>query len=278
MDIETAKKKLKIEGQFDSSIVKSAYLERVREVRNSEDFETLLLGLNMARDALELNQNDSRDLVPFVARELAGITAKQKELSQINEARDEIRDVFGSVERRSISHIKGSRDIAGLLSAGSAALVFGKESFSELFPFVTDVTLYNQVLLFASAILAFLAFMANRRAKEVSALMEEINRKLTRDRQIDQLLLRVFADEESLDEEDFVFDLRFEIIASTRMAYGWGLKGQILDALRKIGLLAPREIDLGRDFVDDYIEYLLKSGHVKVTGISGKDMRFYKAG
>ena len=50
---------------------------------------------------------------------------------------------------------------------------------------------------------AVFAFMANRRAGEVSARMDEVNRTLTRDRQIGRLLVRVFGEEAYLDEAEF---------------------------------------------------------------------------
>lgn len=163
LEVETAKEKLMIEGEFDPAQVKVAYFDRVKEIRAQEDFETSLLELNIARDTLLRNQSSGRELVPVLAKELAAISAKQNELMQINDAKDEIRETFGSVERRSINRIKGTRDFTGLLSAASAALAFGKDNLSVFLPSLTDATLYSQTLILCSATLALFAFMANRR-------------------------------------------------------------------------------------------------------------------
>ena len=211
MEVETAKEKLMIEGEFDPETVKAAYFDRVKEVRDEEDFETSLLELNVARDTLLGSQSAGRELVPVLAKELAVISSKQNELMQISEAKDEIRETFDLVERRSINRIKGTRDITGLLSAASAALAFGKDNISELLPSLSDATLYSQTLLLCSATLALLAFMANRRAGEVSSRMDEINRNLTKDRRISRLLLHVFRDDKSLAETDFENRLQAEI-------------------------------------------------------------------
>ncbi len=175
MEVEAAKEKLMIVGGFDAETVKAAYFDRVKEVRDEEDFETKLLELNVARDTLLQNQGNSRELVPVLAKELATISAKQNELMQISDAKDEIRETFGSIERRSINRIKGIRDITGLLSGASAALAFGKDSLPEFLPYLTDATLFSQKLFLLSAILAFFAFMTNRRAGAVSSRMDEIN-------------------------------------------------------------------------------------------------------
>lgn len=276
MDIETAKEKLRIEGQFDSETVKAAYLDRVKAVRGDGDFETLLQDLNVARDTLLMNQNGSRELVPVLARELAVISAKQNELIQVNDARDEIREAFGAIERRSISRIKGTRDLTGVLGAASAALAFGKDNLAEFFPALADSTQYSQVLLLCSAFLALFAFLANRRSSEMSSRMDEIKRNLTRDRQISRLLVDVFRDDESLEEIDFVVRLEFEINDLTGGRVRSGSMNRIFGFYETIGLLVPTRIHLGRDFVDEYIDYLLKSGHVKATGVSGQDMIFHK--
>ena len=196
---------------------------------------------------------------------------------QINDARDEIRDAFGSVERRSINRIKGTRDFTGLLSAASAALAFGKDNLSELLPSLNDITLYSQTLLLCSATLAFFAFMANRRSGEVSSRMDEINRNLTRDRQVSRLLLHVFRDEQSLGEVDFENRLHERINAMTGVGNRPSGMALVLEVYGAIGLPVPIRIHLGHDFVDDYIDYLLKSGHVNATGVSGQNMTFHKA-
>lgn len=265
-----------IEGEFDPETVKTAYIDRVKGVRDEVDFETSLLDLNVARDTLLGNLRGSRELVPVLAKELATISAKQNELMQINDAKDEIREVFGSVERRSINRIKGTRDFTGLLSAASAALAFGKDNLTDLLPSLTDATLYSQTLLLCSATFACLAFMANRRAGEVSSRMDEINRNLTRDRQTSRLLLHVFRDEESLGEIEFEDRLQDAISASTGGRSRSSTSDRILDMYGAFGLPVPIRIHLGRDFVDDYIDYLIKSGHVQATGVSGKDMIFHK--
>lgn len=266
-----------IEGEFDPATVKAAYFDRVKEVRDEEDFETLLLELNIARDTLLGSQGSGRELVPVLAKELASISAKQNELMQISDAKDEIKDTLGSVERRSVNRIKGTRDIAGLLSAASAALAFGKDNLSEFLPPLTDATLYSQTLLMCSASLAILAFMANRRAGEMSLRMDEINRNLTRDRRISRLLLHVFRDDESLPEIEFEARLQDEIGASTAVRNSSSLAGRVLDIYGAFGFPVPIRIHLGRDFVDDYIDYLTKSGHVNSSGVSGHDMTFHKA-
>lgn len=276
MDTDTAKEKLRIEGQFDPEAVKIAYINRVKEVRDDEDFEGLLLDLNVARDTLVANQSGSRDLVPALAKELATISARQTELAQISDARDEIRDSFGSIESRSINQIKGTRDLTGLLSAASAALAFSKENLSDIFPQLTDVTLYSQTLLLCSATLALFAFMASRRSGQVSSRIDEINRNLTRDRQINRLLVHVFRDEDSLEEIEFEYRLRDMIDALTGARSRRSEPARILEMYGAIGLPVPIRIYLGREFVDDYIDYLLKSGHLLATGVSGRDMIFHK--
>ena len=277
MEVEAAKEKLMIEGEFDPATVKAAYFDRVKEVRDEDGFETSLLELNVARDTLLGNQSNSRELVPVLAKELATISAKQNELMQINDAKAEIRETFGSVERRSINRIKGTRDIAGLLSAASAALAFGKDNLSEFVPSLTDTTLYSQTALMCSATLAFFAFMANRRVGEVSSRMDEINRNLTKDRQISRLLLHVFRDDESLTEIDFEARLQDEISTSTGVRNRSSVPHPVFGIYEKIGLPVPIRIHLGRDFVDDYIDYLTKTGHVNTIGVSGHDMTFHKA-
>lgn len=266
-----------IEGEFDPETVKAAYFDRVKEVRDEEDFETSLLELNVARDTLLGSQSAGRELVPVLAKELAVISSKQNELMQISEAKDEIRETFDLVERRSINRIKGTRDITGLLSAASAALAFGKDNISELLPSLSDATLYSQTLLLCSATLALLAFMANRRAGEVSSRMDEINRNLTKDRRISRLLLHVFRDDKSLAETDFENRLQAEISILTGERNRLSALGRVLDIYGAIGLPVPIRLHLGRDFVDDYIDYLIKSGHVNATGVSGHDMKFHKA-
>jgi hypothetical protein len=277
LEVKAAKEKLMIKGEFDPETVKAAYFDRVKEVRGEEDFETLLLELNVARDTLLGNHSNSRELVPVLAKELATISAKQNELMQINDAKDEIRETFGSVERRSINRIKGTRDITGLLSAASAALAFGKDNLPEFLPSLTDATLFSQTLLLWSASLAFLAFMANRRAGEVSSRMDEINRNLTRDRQISRLLLHVFRDDQSLTEIEFEARLQDEISASTGVRNRSSALDRVLELYGSIGFPVPIKIHFGRDFVDDYIDYLTKSGHVNATGVSGHDMTFHRA-
>ncbi len=276
MEVESAKKHLKIEGEFDSEKVKAAYIDCVKEARDEEDFETSLLNLNIARDTLLGSQSSGRELVPVMVKELAAISAKQNELMQINNARDEIRETFGSVERRSVNRIKGTRDITGLLSAASAALAFGKDNLSVFLPSLTDATLYTQTLILCSATLAFFAFMANRRAGEVSSRMDELNRNLTRDRQISRLLLYVFRDNESLSEIEFETRLKNKILASPGVRNRSTELDRVFDFYGAIGLPAPINIHLGHDFFDDYIDYLTKSGHVNATGISGHDMTFHK--
>ena len=142
MEIEIAKAKLRVE-ELDPESVKAAYIDRVKEVQNDVEFENLLLELNVARDSLLSSTNGSCEIVPVLVKELAIISAKQNELAQINDARDEIRDVIGSVERRSINRIKGARDLTGLLSAAFAALAFGKDIIADLLPSQADTTSYS---------------------------------------------------------------------------------------------------------------------------------------
>jgi hypothetical protein len=52
---------------------------------------------------------------------------------------------------------------------------------------------------------------------------------------------------------------------------------RIFDVYGSFGLPVPITIHLGRDFVDDYIDFLIKSGHIQATGVSGQDLAFHKA-
>lgn len=277
LDAEIAKEKLMIEGQPDPEVVQSAYTDRVKEIRGNADFDALLLELNIARDSLIAKLNNDGELVPILAKELATISAKQNELVQMNDARDEIRDTFGTIERHSISRIKGTRDLTGILSAASAALAFGKDNLSEILPSLTDSTLYSQMLLLSSAMLAFFAFTANRRSEEVSSRIDEINRSLTRDRQISRLLLHVFRDEDSLNEVEFEARLQAQINEITGTRSGSSSMQRVLELYGTIGLPVPIRIRLGSDFLEDYIDYLTKSGHIRTTGVSARDMAFHKA-
>lgn len=275
MEIEVAKKKLKIEGEFEPAIVKAAYIQRVKETRDDVDFEQSLLDLNIARDTL-LEYQRGGEVVPVLKKELATISAKQNELMKVNEARDEIRDALNSFERRSISQIKGSRDFAGLLSALYAALAFGRENISEFFPLLADTTLYSQILLLSSAIFALIAFLINRRATQVSSRIDEIKRNLTRDRVISRLLTDVFYESDTLEEFYFLFGLEYEIKNLTVGKARSPFENRFLKLCGALGFPVPIRINLGRDFVEEYTDYLLKSGHVTATGVSGHDMIFHK--
>jgi hypothetical protein len=276
LDIETSKARLGIKDKFDTDEVRSSYIGQVKAIRDDANFEALLLELNVARDTLLENLTGSREIVPVLAKELASISAKQNQLLQINDARDEIRDTFSSVERNSIRRIRSTRDFTGILSAASAALAFGKENLSEILPSLADSASYSQTLLLFSAMFGFFAFMANRRSGQVSARMDQINRVLTRDRQTNRLLLHVFGDEEDLEEMKFEDRLRSEINSITGAGGKPSELQRAIDLYGAIGLPVPLRIHLGRDFVDDYIDYLSKSGYIKTTGVSGHNMVFHK--
>jgi len=276
LDVEVARTKLSIKGHLDADTVKTAYINRVKEVRDNADFEKLLRELNVARDTLLESLEGSREIVPSLAKELTSISDKQNRFLQINDARNEIREVFGSLERRAISPLKGTRDLTGVLSAVSAALAFGKDNISEFLPSLTDSTLYSQTLFLLSAIFGFYAYMANQRSRHVSARLDEIKRTLTRDRQINRLLIHVFGEEDSLEEMNFEDRLQTEINAVLGVS-GKPSAFQVgLEVYGALGFPVPVKIRLGRDFIDDYIDYLVKSGYIKATGVSGRDMIFHK--
>jgi len=277
MDRKTAEALLAVGDGYDAEKIKGAYLDRVKEARNTPEFEDSLRQLNVARDTLLDMTSASRELVPVLATQIAAISARQNQLALLNDAKDEIRSTFGAIERRSVNQLKGTRDLTGILSAISAALVFGKDNFSELFPSLAETTLYSQTLLLMSACFAFMAFMANRRASTVSTRLDEINQHLTRERQISRLLGRVFADQDRLSEEEFEDRLAFEIRLHTGASREPSAIGRALDMYGAIGMPVPVRIHLGRGFTDDYIDFLIKAGHIKPSGTSGRDMVIHRS-
>jgi len=276
MDLKTAEKFLSVEDGYDSECVRNAYIERVKEVRNEPDFDKILQELNVARDCLLENTAGGREIVPVLARELTALSAKQTELARINDARDEFKSSFGTIEARNISRIKGARDITGLFSAISGILAFTRENISDLLPFIGDVTPYGQILLLASGILALLTYLANRRASLVSVRMDEIKRQLTRDREISRLLGAIFSEKNIIEEEKFESKLLNGIGLISGVGRRLSNKTDIIEIYGAIGLPVPIRIYLGGNFSDDYIDFLIKSGYIRVSGTSGKDMMFHR--
>lgn len=277
MDRKNAEAVLSLDGDSSEKAVREAYLARVKDIRNETDFEQQLQQLNVARDRLLEASTDGRELVPALAKELAEITAKQNNLALANDAREEIRNTFNTIERHAVNKIKGTRDLTGLLSAASAALAFGRENLSEFLPSLAGSTPYSQTLLITSACLAFMAFMANRRAVATASKLDEINQSLTRDRQINRLLGNVFHNETSLTEREFEEHLLSEIQKFTGARHERSELSRVLEIYGALGVPVPVRIHLGYRFADDYIDYLIKSGRITTTGTSGNDMMVHKA-
>ena len=206
------------------------------------------------------------------------ISAKQNDLALANDAREEIRSTFNSIEKRTVNKIKGTRDLTALLSAASAALAFGRENLSELFPSFTGLAQYSQLLLMASASLAVMAFMANRRAAATARKLDEMNLSLTRDRNISRLLARVFRNQTSFTEREFEEKLLNEIhdFSGAQLERSDSFS-QVLEIYAALGVPLPVRIYLDHQFTDDYIDYLIKSGKITASGTSEMDMIIHKA-
>lgn len=134
----------------------------------------------------------------------------------------------------------------------------------------------GQVLFLMSAVFAFTAFMANRRANLVSDQLKEINHVLSRDRQINRILGSVFEDLDRLPENDFEDKLSMQIAILTGTNQEKSPTDKELDTLGLLGFPVPIRINLGRGFTDDYIDYLLKGGRIFTSGVSGRDMVVFR--
>lgn len=276
LDIENARTLLLFKGEYTEETVGNAYLERVKAVRNEPEFEETLKQLNIARDSLLDSLSDSRELAPILAKELAAISTQQSKLVQFNDAREEIQATFNSIEKRYVNRSKGTRDVIGLLSAVSAVLSFSRDNFSGLFPALSSSPIYAQMLLLTSGGLAVIAFMANHKSNALASRMQEIKKQLTRGRTISRILENVFFHQTSLTEQNFEELLLCHIVSSTGTYHKPSMRDGILEFYEFLGIPIFNRIYLGPDFIDNYIDYLIKLEHVKASGISGNNMMFHK--
>jgi len=275
LNIEEAKKLLRLDEQIDSDEIKKAYTDRVKEIKNDPDFDAKILDFNIARDVLLAFTHQSRDLVPVLAKELAQISAKQQSALRLIEAKDEVRHSLRVIGNRTTSRIRHRRDMTAFLGIMAAGVAFAKENLEEFAALFPDVSVLSPTLFLASAMLGFMAFMTNQRASRVLEAIEEVNTTLTRERAVLRVLSAVFGPETSLSEKEFsrrVVD-QVQSLTGSRGEEKQSAVKEALELYASIGLLPlPVEVRLDQSFYDGYLDFLLKTDYVSISGVRGEEL------
>ena len=277
MDVEEAKRVLGLDENFTETDIQLAYIQNVRSQKDDEDFESILKQLNIARDSLTENVSFSMALVPVIAKELNLVNREQKKLALRQEAKEDFSDSVVVVEKRVVGRIRQSRDAAGLLGAASAGLAFFRENIGDIMGTDPLSPFMSRYLLIASAVFGVLAFISHLHSKNVQNQLANLKKTLTRQRTIDRILDKIFAESDSLSETAFERALRSAITQTMGIrlreskSLGTPLE-RTLDVYAAIGFPILPSLMLSIDFVEDYIDFLIRSDHVATHGKSGRNL------
>jgi hypothetical protein len=278
LDRVNACKILGLSEGFSREELQHAFIEKTKNAHKNGDSKDLQLELNVARDVLTEEMNSGTALVPTLTRELVKIVAQQELVSKRQEAKDEFFESLGIAKNRVVTRLYGNRDMAGLFSAFSAGAIFLKNDIAEVtaaFPAVT-----GGFLVLTSAVFAVFAFMAHRSAKRLEDRTAELNKILTRQRSIERVLSGVFGGLETLEEARFEEGIVQAIEDETGLRHQsqrLNSTSRVLDIYRDFGLLPTRFNRLiGHGFIEDYIDFLIKSEFVATINDSELGLVFTK--
>ena len=249
MNRELAISLLELADEFSKGDLQSAYLEKVKSEKGSENFEEVLKDLNVARDVLNDQFEPSNALIPIIVKEMSLINKEQRVLARRQEAREEFSDSISSIENRVVGQIKQSRDTAGLLAAGAAGTAFFRENISEVIGAASISPFMSKNLLIFSAMLGVLAFFSHRRSKQVEVQISHLKRVLTRQRTIERVLSIVFLESNNLEEVQIEDKLIKAISRTTGVRptrrHGRGNISRVLDIYASIGIPVTPHSSLG---------------------------------
>ena len=271
MDIRIARRLLEIDGEFTRETIQSAYIEAVKNARGKDDLETVLADLNVARDVLNAELDSSHELVSTVGRQLAEITARQTEIVAVQEARQQFGESVSALGRHQAARFRGARDVTGIVSALSGVLAFGKSNLLEIAPQLAASHQFSQMLLLMCAVLAAMAYGANRNAARTIENAQQLNHALTRERQIDRILSDVFRYRTTMTEEEFEHQLTACVSRFTGSDRRDSVITRALEMYSMLGFPIGRHIRVTRSMIDDYVDFLIKAGHIRIS--EGLDRR-----
>jgi len=265
MTPQTARKTLGVTGRDKTEKIQSAYIKKVRALQQSEDFETHLKNLNIARDTLLDTTDNSRELSTVLASELAEIKRKQNEIINLNDAKEELRASLVLVKSQKVAKHKGFRDSVGLMSALSAAAFFGKDRLLELFPSPTGTAAELELaLLIVGSLCAVSAFVFHRRSEGIAAKLDAVNQNLMRELTIQSMLNFVFEDQDQLEGDEFNWRLRWFIERTAEQAEH---SVQLWDRESR-----PKSLSIV--LVDGYTDFLVKTEKVKLETSTFGELTF----
>ena len=141
---------------------------------------------------------------------------------------------------------------------------FAKDNLAEIAPQLASSHIVVQTLLVACTTFAAMAYGANRNATKSIEYTQELNHALTRERQIGRILSEVF--EQSVGMSEFEFEHRLAACIShfTGAERHPSITHRALEFLSMFGLPVGRHIEVTKSLVDDYVDFLIKAGRIRM--------------
>lgn len=236
--------------------VQSAYIGLIKSNKDKKGFDELLKNLNIARD--RLNEDHATNL-PAVLKsnsDLTQVIVQQANVAKIRVAKDELRQTFNTTKKVIISRPKRARDTAIFLTAASGVSTFFLTNMKDLLLENSISPSLNLALVLMTGLFGGMAFLLNSRATQLESNIDSFYEQLTRTRTTDKLVDEIFAESNTISEDDF----------ETKMMEG-------IQKVVNLRSLSSGSIFLGGeiltidnivDFSDQYIDYLVSCGRIKL--------------
>ncbi|MEP2735361.1 MAG: hypothetical protein ABJP34_03605 [Erythrobacter sp.] len=277
MDKETALKILSLKHYHTSDDIQENYLAKVKQAKEDANFEAILKELNVARDTLVEERTKGQEIVPYLAKEISRLNEEKNRSLKIQDARENLKECLDVCESRAIAKIHQNRDTSGFISAISAGTVFVLNNIEKIPPEYTLSPSLNLFLVGIAAVSAGMAYLSHRRAKRASDEIKSINQALSRQRSIERILNFAFGPADTLGEIEFEERLTEALVALMGMAPPEASSIQrIRELYATVGLPLVVRPTVDTNFVDEYIDFMLKSGNLMTSGSSGLDLQYRK--
>lgn len=258
-------------NQVTNEGIQSAYIEKVKEARESERFEERLKQLNIARDTLNVGAPGT-DLIVQTQSLFLEIQRKQELIAVAQDAKQELSVSVRAAGKRRSNRVKLFRDIAGALTALAAALTFGRENILGYLPESLNTTTVDLFALVALGYCGFGAFYFNRSSSNIVEQFDEINRYLVRAKTVRSILGDAFQNESLVSEEALQNAVEKQI--SERANRRLGLFDLFETSFLFGGVSRSSEID---EIVSGYVDFLVKSGHIQMISSADREIQYQQA-
>lgn len=263
MDVEEAKNILGLVDAFGKEQINAAFKDRVLVIKDDEDFESELKLANIARDLLI----DTLPLFPVRRWKDAEIARLADSASAIRktEAKEQLRFTLHQISDARYRENLTARNSAAFFSAlavGMSWLVSNSSVLDDVLPEPSGHWMI--ALIYIAVASAALSLYLNLWADRAKRTDELVGRTIVREMVIARVLDKVFRSNSVLELHDFEESLANAVLSelgetgTTRMPLF--LPGFSVSTFRAQQMITP-----GSETLQDYIDYLIKTGSIVLT-------------